>query len=232
MKTRIVKILLLAAVVFSGTALADGITIGGTRLIYSAEDNEADIAVKNTNASDPALIQSWVDDVGDNKKSPFIVTPPLFRLDANTENTLRVIQTSGSLPQDRESLFTLNIKVIPASHSKPGENVLQFAIKNELKLIYRPAGLPGSVLDAAKQLSWHQHGNTLRADNSSPYYVTITEFTVDGQLVRTPLAASVLAPHGSQTYTLPARTPSGQIQWRVLNDFGASQDFSATVVAQ
>nr|VXZ84782.1 Chaperone protein focC precursor [Klebsiella pneumoniae] len=58
------------------------------------------------------LIQSWVDDLADNNKSPFIVTPPLFRLDAGDSNDLRVLLTSAQLPNDRESLFTLNIKVI------------------------------------------------------------------------------------------------------------------------
>ncbi len=88
------------------------------------------------------LIQSWVDDLADNNKSPFIVTPPLFRLDAGDSNDLRVLLTSAQLPNDRESLFTLNIKVIPANTAPAGENILQFAIKNQLKLIYRPAGLP------------------------------------------------------------------------------------------
>lgn len=122
-------------------ASAAGVAIAGTRVIYNEQSHEADITVKNTNPHDPVLIQSWVDDLADNNKSPFIVTPPLFRLDAGDSNDLRVLLTSAQLPNDRESLFTLNIKVIPANTAPAGENILQFAIKNQLKLIYRPAGL-------------------------------------------------------------------------------------------
>ncbi len=48
-------------------------------------------------------------------KAPFLITPPLFRLDAKQENVLRIIRTGGNLPADRESLFWLNIKSIPSS---------------------------------------------------------------------------------------------------------------------
>ena len=148
-------------------ASAAGVAIAGTRVIYNEQSHEADITVKNTNPHDPVLIQSWVDDLADNNKSPFIVTPPLFRLDAGDSNDLRVLLTSAQLPNDRESLFTLNIKVIPANTAPAGENILQFAIKNQLKLIYRPAGLPGSALDAAQHLRWRVSGNHLQAENAS-----------------------------------------------------------------
>lgn len=93
-------------------ASAAGVAIAGTRVIYNEQSHEADIAVENTNSHDPVLIQSWVDDLADNNKSPFIVTPPLFRLDAGDSNDLRILLTSPQMPHDRESLFTLNIKVI------------------------------------------------------------------------------------------------------------------------
>lgn len=186
-------------------ASAAGVAIAGTRVIYNEQSHEADITVKNTNPHDPVLIQSWVGDLADNNKSPFIVTPPLFRLDAGDSNDLRVLLTSAQLPNDRESLFTLNIKVIPANTAPAGENILQFAIKNQLKLIYRPAGLPGSALDAAQHLRWRVSGNHLQAENASPYYVTITTLTCAGQNQKTPLERSVIAPHSREEYSSPAR---------------------------
>lgn len=186
-------------------ASAAGVAIAGTRVIYNEQSHEADITVKNTNPHDPVLIQSWVDDLADNNKSPFIVTPPLFRLDAGDSNDLRVLLTSPQLPSDRESLFTLNIKVIPANTAPAGENILQFAIKNQLKLIYRPAGLPGSSLDAAQHLRWRVSGNHLQAENASPYYVTITTLSCAGQNQKTPLERSVIAPHSLKSMPSPAR---------------------------
>ncbi|MFK8995831.1 molecular chaperone [Enterobacter sp. 04-C-04-SI-ECC] len=70
------------------------ITVGGTRLIYNGNDNEASLPVSNSRDAVPYLIQSWVE-LGENAKEkvPFIVTPPLFRLDGGHENTLRIIYT-------------------------------------------------------------------------------------------------------------------------------------------
>lgn len=51
-------------------ASAAGVAIAGTRVIYNEQSHEADITVKNTNPHDPVLIQSWVDDLADNNKSP------------------------------------------------------------------------------------------------------------------------------------------------------------------
>lgn len=213
-------------------ASAAGVAIAGTRVIYNEQSHEADITVKNTNPHDPVLIQSWVDDLADNNKSPFIVTPPLFRLDAGDSNDLRVLLTSAQLPNDRESLFTLNIKVIPANTAPAGENILQFAIKNQLKLIYRPAGLPGSALDAAQHLRWRVSGNHLQAENASPYYVTITTLSCAGQNQKTPLERSVIAPHSREEYSLPGEACAREVSWRILDDFGAVQTFSAPVSAR
>ncbi len=151
----------------------------------------------------------------------------MFRLDAGDSNDLRVLLTSAQLPNDRESLFTLNIKVIPANTAPAGENILQFAIKNQLKLIYRPAGLPGSALDAAQHLRWRVSGNHLQAENASPYYVTITTLTCAGQNQKTPLERSVIAPHSREEYSLPGEACAREVSWRILDDFGAVQTFSA-----
>lgn len=176
------------------------------------------------------LIQSWVDDLADNNKSPFIVTPPLFRLDAGDSNDLRVLLTSAQLPNDRESLFTLNIKVIPANTAPAGENILQFAIKNQLKLIYRPAGLP---VRRSTRRSTCAGGSaaTICRRRMPPYYVTITTLSCAGQNQKTPLERSVIAPHSREEYSLPGEACAREVSWRILDDFGAVQTFSAPVSA-
>ncbi len=59
------------------------------------------------------------------------------------ENTLRIIDaTNNQLPQDRESLFWMNVKAIPSmDKSKLSDNTLQLAIISRIKLYYRPAKL-------------------------------------------------------------------------------------------
>ncbi len=59
------------------------------------------------------------------------------------ENTLRIIDaTNNQLPQDRESLFWMNVKAIPSmDKSKLSDNTLQLAIISRIKLYYRPGKL-------------------------------------------------------------------------------------------
>jgi fimbrial chaperone protein len=50
--------------------------------------------------------------------------------------------TNNQLPQDRESLFWMNVKAIPSmDKSKLSDNTLQLAIISRIKLYYRPAKL-------------------------------------------------------------------------------------------
>jgi len=91
-----------------------GIVMGGTRVIYQEGKREAAISVSNADSHSPYLVQSWVENYAENNKSrvPFIVTPPLFRLDPEQQNVLRINFIGATLPADRESVFCLNLKSI------------------------------------------------------------------------------------------------------------------------
>ena len=79
-----------------------------------------------------------------NKKHRFIITPPLFKLDPDKNNVLRIVNIEDTLPKDRESVYWINVKAIPAkSAENENKNVLQIAVRTRLKLFYRPKGLPG-----------------------------------------------------------------------------------------
>ncbi|MGM1329379.1 fimbrial biogenesis chaperone, partial [Klebsiella michiganensis] len=81
-------------------------------------------------------------------------------------NILRIVRTGGSLPEDRESVFWLNVKSIPATDdSVPNNNVLQVVVKSRLKIFYRPAGLEGQPETAYHHLSVARSGNRLAVSN-------------------------------------------------------------------
>ena len=103
-----------------------GVIIGGTRVIFDGAKKEATISVDNADSA-PFLIQSWIDaPEGKTDKAPFIITPPLYRLDGGQKNIERIVMT-GSLSQEQESLFWLNIKAIPSATKQA--NALQIAVK-------------------------------------------------------------------------------------------------------
>ncbi|MGB7801547.1 fimbrial biogenesis chaperone [Buttiauxella sp.] len=209
--------LLAALLVTSGMTHA-GVVIGGTRLIYDGGKKESSLSVKNPDTV-PYLIQTWVETTGGGaEKAPFMVTPPLFRLDGQQENVLRVVRAGGNLPNDRESLYWMNIKAIPAGEAKENQNTLQIAIKSRIKLIYRPQGLKGSPEDMADKLKWQRSGDQVQVSNPTPFYISFMEITVAGKQVKN---VTYVAPGSTASFAMPAGVSGGSVGWKVISDYGA-----------
>lgn len=194
-----------------------GVIVGGTRVIYDSSQREAAITVRNPEKTAPYLIQSWVENssASDTSKAPFIITPPLFRLDAGQENTLRIVRTGGQLPEDRESLYWLNIKSIPST-AKQSSNELQISVKTRIKLIYRPAALAADAADAYKKLTFSRQGNQLQVKNPTAYNIAFYRVSVGGQEIQ---QAGSVAPFATLSWTLSSAA-SGNVSWQSINDFG------------
>ena len=219
------KYLLVSSFLLLTSAAHAGITIGGTRVIYPENKKESSIGITNSDNLD-YLVQSWVE-TEDNarEKAPFLITPPLFRLDGKQDNVLRIIRTGGSLPADRESLFWLNIKSIPSSQRNENSNTLQIAIKTRIKLLYRPAGITGKPDEVATQLAWHQQGNKLVVDNPTPFYMNFQEITLGGKKVD---KVTYVKPKGEAQFTLPGNITARSVSWKIINDYGGiSQSWTA-----
>lgn len=194
-----------------------GVIIGGTRVIYNGAKKETSISVKNPDKSS-YLIQSWSDTGEQSKdKAPFIVTPPLFRLGAGQENTLRIIRSGGALAEDRESLYWMNIKSIPATEKVENANTLQIAVKTRIKLIYRPQALTQQPEDVTNKLTWQRSGNTLTVNNPTAYYMNFSTVKVGASTVKN---ATYVAPMSSASFTLPTNA-TGNVTWNLINDFGS-----------
>lgn len=207
-----------ATALFAMTSAQAGIIVGGTRIIYNGDKKETSISVKNPDKLS-YLIQSW-SDAGEksNDKSPFMVTPPLFRLGGGQENTLRIIRTGGSLPEDRESLYWMNIKSIPATEKQENANTLQIAVKTRIKLIYRPQQLNQQPESITEKLTWQRNGTRLTVTNPTAYYMNFSTVKVGSSTVKD---ATYVAPMGSASFTLPAGA-SGDVVWTIINDFGSA----------
>ncbi|AIZ34364.1 fimbrial biogenesis chaperone [Pseudomonas parafulva] len=223
MRKRVLTHLAWLSLLFAGASQA-AVTVGATRLIYDGKQNEANLTVSNREDDSPYLVQSWVSGYGaanDASLDSFIVTPPLFRLDANKENILRVIFAGGAnVPQDRESLFLMNVKAIPAMRDdQRDKNVLQIALKTTIKLFYRPAGLTGSAKDAVASLAWSAAGGNLTVDNPSKFHVVVSELKVNDQTLDSPI--DVLRP--GEHRVLPVKVRSAdRISLSYIDDYGTS----------
>lgn len=192
-----------------------GLVLGGTRLIFDGKRQEASMKVTNS-GNKPTLVQSWVSNDSDDKKTNvFLVTPPLFRLEPESSNTLRVVLMKP-LPQDRESLYWLNVKGIPPTDPN-AENVLTFAINTQIKLIYRPTSLVNAenAYNSYKKVVFALEKGKLIAKNPTGYYINLQEL----KLGNTELATRTIAPFSQIDWNIK-NNPSKMVRWNSVNDYG------------
>lgn len=208
--------LAMALLLLTLTSASAGVIIGGTRVIFDGAKKEASISITNPD-SVPYLIQSWTD-VQDEQsgKAPFIITPPLYRLDGGQKNLERIVMT-GSLPQGHESLFWLNIKAIPSASKQM--NSLQIAVKTRIKLIYRPEILRASTPEEqADKLTWRRAGNTLQVNNPTSYVISFNEITLGDKKLDD---VTYVMPSGTARFPLPNGTRGNALTFKVINDYGS-----------
>lgn len=234
---RFVLIGLAATGIFAGRSEAE-VVIGGTRVVYPASDKEVTMQLTNK-GENPALVQVWLDNYGDEDTSPdqakvpFTVTPPLFRIEPHKGQAVRLLYTKQPLPVDKESLFRVNVlEVPPRAQAAEGENLMQFAVRTRIKLIFRPSGLSAEgAFSAPKELHWAlragQDGKTpvLRVNNPTPYYVNFSNVgaKVGEKEVKGP--GGMVAPSGATDF--PIKELAGhaisevQAHFEVISDLGA-----------
>lgn len=214
LKKLVRTILLLITFSFSFTANA-GVIIGGTRLIYNQDSSQSSISVNNPD-NKPYLIQSWVSKSvnSDDNDNTFVSTPPIFKLEPKSQNSVRIMYTGKALPQDRESVFWLNIKSIPSTDPN-AQNQLLITVNSKMKLFYRPSGLTGDPNIAYKDLEFTQKNGELKITNPSSYNISIYQISFDGKenknITMIPAKGSIFLKNSN--YKI--------VKWSSINDFGS-----------
>lgn len=197
-----------------------GLTLQATRVIYPASATGGITFSVTNNTRVPYLMQSRVSDPDAATASatatpgPFVALPPLQRLDPGDTLTLRIRLMNAYLHRDRESLFALTLNAIPATPATDGALVL--ATRNQLKLFYRPDGLPGYGMDeVATRLRFQRQGQQLRVDNPTPYWATFGTLTLGSNAIS---SARMVPPLGYQVYPLTGN--GSELTWQLINDYG------------
>ncbi|MGK9176079.1 molecular chaperone, partial [Yokenella regensburgei] len=211
-----------------------GIQLASTRVIYPAGKREVTLAVTSKDPA-PRLIQTWLDADG-TEKVPFIILPPVFRLNPGKGQSLRIMFTGGAVPHDRESVFWLNVLEIPPKPSGKADHI-QLTVRSRLKLFYRPAGLPGTPKEAVTQLRWHliQNGQqvALECQNPSAFIVSFNHVGLTEKAESEDERQSGMCPaKGQQRFTVqptPAQLRGGTLFFTTIDDYGGQHHHQATL---
>lgn len=156
---------------------------------------------------------------------PFVILHPLARLEAKGQYAFRVRQAGGALPQDRESACIISVTAIPGvsevtrppllpgassqagsagpSQQKTQGSDLQIALRMNMRLFYRPAGVPvRDNASVASKLIFRTEGGALKIENPTPYFVHFTTLSVAGQKVPGEVLQAYIPPKSSRSFSV------------------------------
>ncbi|MFZ2578982.1 MAG: fimbria/pilus periplasmic chaperone [Citrobacter portucalensis] len=199
-----------------------GIVIYGTRVIYPADKKEVLVQLMNQ-GNRSSLVQSWIDD-GDSSLPPekihvpFMITPPVAKVVGNSGQQLKIKKMPNMLPNNKESLFYLNVLDIPPNNpDSAGKNILKFAMQNRIKLIYRPTGISQVNKHTFQKLSMKRSGSIYSIKNDAANWVTVTE--VKANNVKINNESIMLAPLSSADVALKSAN-TNQYKMTIIDDHG------------
>lgn len=227
--TKLIKSFFLSLLIIIPTWVNAAVVISGTRVIYNENEKEVTLKVSNEGTV-PVLIQNWldtgdVDAAPETIQVPFVLTPPVFRIEPTKSQTLRIGYTGGvALPKDKETIYWLNVLEIPPNATGE-ENKLQIAYRSRIKLFYRPVTLKDKMgsIEAAEGLKFSVSGNTLKVINNAPYYVSLVSISLNGN-DKQPIDGELVPPLGSHDFAIPngiSTNIGNKVVYRYVNDWGA-----------
>lgn len=203
------------------------ISLSGTRIIFDGASNEASINVLNDDTD--ILIQSWLDPGAPQQTLPFTVYPPLVRLNANRRQELHIVYAGKGMPSDKESVFWLNVQEIPKKNSN--KDAIQLAVRQRIKVFFRPAGLQGDADLAPAAITWlfEPAAQQLTASNPTVFHVSTAIIKVKQGGQTEEIDGPMIGP--GETLILPLKkthtTDPASITIRTINDYGGPNQWSA-----
>lgn len=217
------------------------IAIGLTRAIVTGSDNTGSVQILNE-SSQPALIQSWIDNnISEMDKPPesiqvpFVIDLPVFRLEGRTDRRIRIFYTGKgkALPSDRESLFWLNVLEIPPKSTAKTVSEVQIAFHSRIKLFYRPQAISSHAENLEQQLIFKRlSDNKLQVTNPTPFHITFMSLETVDEKTTTKTRLSIgsddmIAP--KSTITIPLNSAKNSLDNRLKILFSIIDDFGTTV---
>jgi len=213
-------------------SLHAAVNINTTRVVFNHGETQRTVSLVN-DGDYPVVVQSWVDD-GDPQKgpsqasAPFVVLPPVLKMLPGERRELKIMTTGKGLATDRESLYWLNVYQIPPEVKSPqtGEKV-RLALRNQLKVLWRPQNTGVLTEKSINMLSFRYEGGMIHAVNDSSWNITLADVSFGEYSI----SGIVLAPH-TTSMIFNSVTPvmrQNKINFTVINDEGNRWGFSAEV---
>lgn len=202
------------------------VVMTGTRVIFPSSVMEKTIQLKNPDAQPYVVQLQMTDESGKaDKNSLFSPVPPVFRMEPNTGQSVRLIFTGKGLPEDKESVFYLDFTQLPSlKKSQQEQNQLIIAIRNRVKVFYRPVSLEGTQSDAYRALNFSIVNENFSVENPTGFHIPIREakLLINGQSIN--IADNImLSPKSKTLWHLSKKITAlsgSRLQLIFVNDYG------------
>ncbi|MGP0906805.1 fimbrial biogenesis chaperone [Serratia sp. CY76391] len=202
-----------------------GIGTDRTRYIYPEGARQVGVTLRQ-DAGENYLVQAWVRGLDPvtgtvlNESTPFFLKQPLVKAMPDGRYGFQVIKVKPVPVKDRESVYLLSFKLIPAEKetgvSTSRANVV---MTYNVKLFYRPEALKnGKVASASKELRFFRTGDALKVSNPTPYWITFYSLQVGGHALSENVLKRMVPPFGEVVYSLPSVGSS--VIWQIIDENG------------
>lgn len=220
------------------TLQAYSLTLNMTRYVYTEGDKRITSTVKN-----PLDIkyggQMWVEPYafkteGRKKytsETLFVVTPSVSVFNAQEEKEFDIMMLEDQLPKDRESIFHLNLQMIPeVNDSDSGKNKIVLAPRIVVKLFYRPKALADNRQGQESKITLRCENDVLVISNPTPFFFSINKIvsglSLDEKEI-SPLERLVVPQ--DETIVLNGCKQNDKYTIGFINDYGAEEPYTYDV---
>lgn len=157
------------------------IQINKDRFFYKEQDKEILFDIKNKSEKESYIIQSWVSHYNkeDNSEAPFIISPSLIKLAPDENFTLKIIKTDDIKETNKESVYRVNIKLVPVIDDEMADkNMILISLNSIYNLFYTPKSIINK--NHNKDINFFiNNENFIKIKNPTPYFITIAEAKID-----------------------------------------------------
>ncbi len=157
------------------------IQINKDRFFYKEQDKEILFDIKNKSEKESYIIQSWVSHYNkeDNSEAPFIISPSLIKLAPDENFTLKIIKTDDIKETNKESVYRVNIKLVPVIDDEMADkNMILISLNSIYNLFYTPKSIINK--NHNKDINFFiNNENFIKINNPTPYFITIAEAKID-----------------------------------------------------
>ena len=217
--------IMLCSTVFHASAVVNA---EKTRVVFSSGSIAESLSLVNSE-KEPVVVQVWTDNGDptvnpDKVHTPIVINPPVFKMKpAEIRNIRLLLVSAGSLPQDRESVFWLNIYQIPPSTEAQhkGDKRVVLPLKIRMKVFVRPEKIGELKESDAQKLQFSiregANGKKLMIQNPTPWHLTISTLKYGN----TELSGVMVEPFSKQFMEIPKdQSIKNEIMYEVINDDG------------